>query len=82
MSIIQMSRTQKKWFSLAIAVILVCLAAMLSGCGNKEAEQAAAQHKTTNDAAKVFMKQGDGKIRKWGERRASAAGKEVDDAQK
>lgn len=82
MSINQMSHSQKKWFSLVVAVILVSLASMLTGCGNKEAEQAAAQQKATNEAASVFLKQGDGKIRKWGEKPASAPAKGADDAKK
>lgn len=82
MSINRMSHAQKKWFSLVVAVILVSLASMLTGCGYKEAEQAAARQKATNDAAKVFMKQGDGKIRSWGEKPSSAPAKGADDAKK
>lgn len=82
MSINQMSHSQKKWFSLIVAVILVSLASMLTGCGNKEAEQAAAQQKATNEAASVFLKQGDGKIREWGQKPASAPAKGADDAKK
>ncbi|AKU20773.1 hypothetical protein [Massilia sp. NR 4-1] len=82
MSINQMSHSQKKWFSLVVAVILVSLVCMLAGRNNKEAEQATAQQKVINEAATVFLKQGDGKIRKWGEQPTGASVKGGDHAKK
>ncbi|MES2758094.1 MAG: hypothetical protein V4693_12030 [Pseudomonadota bacterium] len=71
--IIQMTHSQKKWFSLTIAVAVVGLALMLTGSGNKEAEQATASQKATNEAAAVFMRQGNGHVRKSGDRTRAAA---------
>lgn len=82
MSIKQMSHSQKKWSSFLVAVVCVSVLSMLTGCGNKEAEQAAAQQKATNEAAAVFMKQGDGKIRQWGQKPASDPAKGAGDAKK
>jgi hypothetical protein len=82
MLINQMSHTQKKWFSLAVAVAVVWLTSMLTSCDNRQAKQAAAQQKASNEAAAVFLKQGDGKIRQWGSKVASAPDKEADDAKK
>lgn len=82
MLINQMSHAQKKWFSLAVAVAVVCLTSMLTNCDNRQAKQAASQQKASNEAAAVFLKQGDGKIRQWGSKVASAPAKEADDAKK
>lgn len=82
MSINQMSHSQKKWFSLIVAVILVSLVWMLTGRTNKDAEQTAAQQRASNEAASVFLKQGDGKIRKWGDKSASAPVTGVNNAKK
>lgn len=82
MNINQMSHAQKKWFSLAVAVALTCLASTLTSCDNKEAKQAAAQQKASNEAAAVFLKQGDGRIRQWGNKALSAPAEEADDAKK
>lgn len=79
MSIKQLSSAQKKWVSLAAAIMLVCLGSMLTGCSNQEKEQAA-QKKTNEEAAAVFLKQGDGKIRQWGKKQASEPAKEAGDA--
>lgn len=65
------SANQKKWFSFVVAIVAVALASMLTGCGNKEVEQAAARQKATNDAAQIFLKQGNGHVRKWGEKPAT-----------
>jgi hypothetical protein len=70
----QMSHSQKKWFSLAVAVAVVGLASMLTGCGNRDAERAAVQQKATNEAAAAFMKQGNGHVRKLGGGTQPAAG--------
>ena len=80
------SFNQKKFFSLFLAVAIVALASMLTGCGKSEAEKAveqqAAQQKATNEAAAIFMKQGNGTVRKWGQKPASEPVKGVDDAKK
>lgn len=81
MSINKMSHAQKKWFSLFIAVILVSLVSVLIDRSNREAEQAVHQ-KATNEAASLFLKQGEGKIRKWGEKPAEAPAKGADHAKK
>jgi uncharacterized lipoprotein YehR (DUF1307 family) len=78
----QMSHSQKKWFSLAVAVVLVCLTSMLTGCGNKEAEQAAATQKARDEAAAVFLKQGSGKVRQWGQKPVSEPAGGTNDAKK
>jgi len=49
------------------ALLLAVLAAGLAGCGEKAAEEAAARKQAEEEAAKVVMKQGNGKVRKWGE---------------
>ena len=49
------------------ALVLVALAASLTGCGNKEAEENAAREKAKQEALNQFMHQGNGKVRKWGE---------------
>ncbi|MCG9024496.1 hypothetical protein [Laribacter hongkongensis] len=49
------------------ALLLAAIAAGLAGCGDKAAEEAAACKKAEEEAAKVVMKQGNGKVRKWGE---------------
>lgn len=49
------------------ALLLAVLAAGLAGCGKKAAEEAAARKQAEEEAAKVVMKQGSGKVRKWGE---------------
>ncbi|MFZ3288968.1 MAG: hypothetical protein WA191_19265 [Telluria sp.] len=78
----QLSHSQKKWYSLAVAVILACLASMLTGCGNREAEQAATQQKARDEAAAVFLKQGSGKVRQWGQKPASEPARGGNDAKK
>jgi hypothetical protein len=83
----QMSHLQKKWFSLAVAVAVVGLASMFTGCSNKEADRAAVQQKATNKAAAAFMKQGNRHVRKLNGRAQPAAGvlnaaTGVDDAKK
>jgi hypothetical protein len=78
----QISHPQKKWFSLGVAVVLVCLASMLAGSGNKEAEQAAARQKAIDEAAAVFLKQGSGKVRQWGQKPVSEPARGANDAKK
>jgi uncharacterized lipoprotein YehR (DUF1307 family) len=78
----QMSHSQKKCFSLAVAVVLVCLASMLVGCGNREAEQAAARQNARDEAAAVFLKQGSGKVRQWGQKPVSEPARGANDAKK
>jgi len=49
------------------ALLLAALGAGLVGCGDKAAEEAATRKKAEEEAAKIVMKQGNGKVRKWGE---------------
>lgn len=53
--------------NIVAGLVLVALAASLTGCGNKEAEEAAARKQAEQEAAKIVLKQGNGKVRKWGE---------------
>lgn len=78
----KLSYAQKKWLSLTVAIILVCFASLLTGCGNKEAEEALAQQKAANEAAAIFLKQGDGKVRQWEHSPPSTQVKGNDDAKK
>lgn len=81
-----LSFNQKKYFSLLGAIVIVSLASMLTNCDKSEAEKAAeqqtAQQKATNEAAAIFMKQGNGKVRRWGQKPASEPAKGADDAKK
>jgi curli biogenesis system outer membrane secretion channel CsgG len=81
-----MTFNQKKFFSLLLAVVIVALASMLTGCGKSEAEKAAgqlaAQQKAANEAVAIFMQQGSGTVRKWGQKPASEPAKGADDAKK
>lgn len=63
-----MTFNQKKFFSLGLAVVIVCLASMLTGCGKSDAEKVAEQQAAANKATHEMMKQGDGQkaIRKLG----------------
>lgn len=64
MSINQMTHSQKKWFSLVVAVALVTLFSMLTGCSSKTEADA----KKKEEVTRQTMKQGDGKaVRKPGE---------------
>lgn len=64
-----MTFNQKKFFSLALAVVIVSLASMLTGCGKSEAEKAAEQQNAANKATQEMLKQGGGTkaVRKPGE---------------
>ena len=55
----QMSHDQKRWFSLGVALILFTLVSLLTGCGDKAAEDAAARQKTQDEAMQQMLKQGD-----------------------
>jgi hypothetical protein len=81
-----MTFNQKKFFSLFLAVVIVALGSMLTGCGKpvaeKAVEQQAAQQKATDEAAAIFMKQGNGTVRKWGQKPASELVKGADSAKK
>lgn len=81
-----MSFNQKKFFSLFLAIVIVSLASMLHACGKSEAErtveQHAAQQNATNQATASFMKQGNGKVRQWGQKPTSEPAKGADDAKK
>lgn len=64
-----MTFNQKKFFSLSLAVVIVCMASMLTGCGKSEAEKVAEQQAAANKATQEMMKQGGDKktVRKPGE---------------
>lgn len=49
------------------ALLLAALASGLAGCEDKAAEEAAARKKVDEEAAKIVLKQGNGRVRKWGE---------------
>ena len=53
----QMSHDQKRWFSLGVALILFTLVSLLTGCGDKAAEDAAARQKTQDEAMQQMLKQ-------------------------
>lgn len=58
-----MNSTHKKWISLALALTIVALASILTGCGNKEATPAAQQAAEAQKPAAP----GPVHVRKWGE---------------
>lgn len=64
-----MTFNQKKFLSLALAVAIVSLASMLTGCGKSEAEEVAEQQAAANKSTQEMMKQGGDKktVRKPGE---------------
>lgn len=59
-----MTFQQKKWGSFVAAVVLVVGFSMLTGCSNKVEEQ----QKQQQEAVKQMTKQGDGTVRKAGEK--------------
>lgn len=63
-----MTLNQKKFISLSLAVVIVCLASMLTSCGKSKAEKMAEQQAAANKATQEMMKQGDGQrtVRKPG----------------
>ncbi|NVM76080.1 major membrane immunogen (membrane-anchored lipoprotein) [Duganella sp. SG902] len=54
-----MTFNQKKFLSLGLAIAIVSLASMLTGCGKSDAEKVAEQQAATNKATHEMMKQGD-----------------------
>lgn len=62
-----MNHKTKKFVSISITLALVAAFSMLTGCSDKEAEQAQARQKAQDEAVKQFMRQGNGTIRKPGE---------------
>ena len=63
-----MTFNQKKFLSLGLAIAVVSLASMLTGCGKSDSEKVAEQQAAANKATHEMMKQGDGQktIRKPG----------------
>jgi outer membrane biogenesis lipoprotein LolB len=61
-----MNHKTKKFVSLSITLALVAAFSMLTGCSDKETEQAQARQKAQYEAQKQFMSQGNGKVRDWG----------------
>jgi major membrane immunogen (membrane-anchored lipoprotein) len=63
-----MTFNQKKFLSLGLAIAIVSLASMLTGCGKSDSEKVAEQRAAANKATHEMMKQGDGQktIRKPG----------------
>lgn len=63
-----MTFNQKKFLSLGLAIAIVALASMLTGCGKSDAEKVAEQQAAANKATHEMMKQSDGQktVRKPG----------------
>jgi outer membrane biogenesis lipoprotein LolB len=59
-----MTRQQKKWGSLAVAVLIVLLFSLLTGCSSKADDE----QKQKDEAIRQFMHQEDGTVRKPGEK--------------
>ncbi|XXG31299.1 MAG: hypothetical protein WJ306_01490 [Ferrovum myxofaciens] len=62
-----LTQQQKKWGSLAVAVLIVALFSLLTGCNSKADEEARQRQKEQDDAMKQLMHQGEGKVRKPGQ---------------
>lgn len=58
---------QKKWGSLAVAILVVALFSLLTGCNSKADEEARQRQKEQDDAMKQLTHQGDGTVRKPGQ---------------
>lgn len=63
-----MTFNQKKFLSLGLAIAIVSLVSMLTGCSESDAEKVAEQQAAANRATHEMMKQGDGQkaVRKLG----------------
>jgi len=62
-----LTQQQKKWGSLAIAILIVALFSLLTGCNSKADEEARQRQKEQDDAMKQLTHQGDGTVRKPGQ---------------
>ncbi len=62
-----LTHQQKKWSSLAIAILIVALFSLLTGCNSKAHEEARQRQKEQDDAMKQLTHQGDGTVRKPGQ---------------
>ncbi|WP_211454212.1 hypothetical protein [Collimonas antrihumi] len=58
---------QRKWGALTVAVLIVALFSLLTGCDSKADQEARQRQKEQDDAMKQLTHQGDGKVRKPGE---------------
>jgi uncharacterized membrane protein YeiB len=63
----KLTHQQKKWGSLAIAILIVALFSLLTGCNSKADEEARQRQKEQDDAMKQLTHQGDGTVRKPGQ---------------
>jgi len=62
-----LTHQQKKWGSLAVAVLIVALFSLLTGCDSKADQEARQRQKEQDDAMKQITHQGDGTVRKPGQ---------------
>jgi hypothetical protein len=62
-----LTQQQKKWGALAIAILIVALFSLLTGCNGKADEEARQRQKEQDDAMKQLTHQGDGTVRKPGQ---------------
>jgi hypothetical protein len=62
-----LTHQQKKWSSLVIAILIVALFSLLTGCNSKADEEARQRQKEQDDAMKQLTHQGDGTVRKPGQ---------------
>lgn len=62
-----MTFNQKKAVTLFLAVAIVAMLSMLTGCSSKAEQEKQQQEKAQQEAMKKFMHQGDGTVRKPGQ---------------
>lgn len=61
-----MTSTQKKWISLAVAIVVVTLASSLTR-NNDQVDQTPSRQVVHEAPEKIPQQQGSGHVRKWGE---------------
>ncbi|MET3135321.1 hypothetical protein AAKU55_005629 [Oxalobacteraceae bacterium GrIS 1.11] len=62
-----LTHRQKKWGSLAAAILIVAIFSLLTGCHSKADEEAMQRQKEQDAALKKITHQGDGTVRKPGQ---------------
>lgn len=62
-----LTHRQKKWGSLAVAILIVAILSLMTGCHSKADEEARRRQKEQDAAMKQIAHQGDGTVRKPGQ---------------